>query len=46
MNDLERYGNACDGWLIDTNIISATIGNRPLESVPDERLRLSEFNDR
>jgi predicted nucleic acid-binding protein len=49
MDDLERDGNACDGWLIDTNIISAAIANRPLhpgiihffENVPDERLRLS-----
>jgi predicted nucleic acid-binding protein len=49
LSDLEHYAKVRDGWLIDTNIVSATIGNRPLhqgvvhffESVPDERLRLS-----
>jgi predicted nucleic acid-binding protein len=49
LSDFERCAKARKGWLIDTNIISATIGNRPLhtgvahffESVPDERLRLS-----
>lgn len=49
LSDLDHYGKVRDGWLIDTNIISATIGSKPLhqgiahffESVPDERLRLS-----
>jgi toxin FitB len=49
LSDLEHYAKVRDGWLIDTNIIIATIGNKPLhpgiihffESVPDERLRLS-----
>ncbi|MGC1760376.1 MAG: PIN domain-containing protein [Candidatus Cybelea sp.] len=49
LSDLEHYAKVRDGWLIDTNIISATIGKNPLhsgiahffESVPDERLYLS-----
>jgi predicted nucleic acid-binding protein len=49
LSDFERYGKIRDGWLIDTNIISATIGNKSphpgiihfFESVPDERLRVS-----
>lgn len=46
---VERYAKLRDGWLIDTNIVSATIGNKPLdpgivhffERIPDERLWLS-----
>jgi predicted nucleic acid-binding protein len=46
---LHRYAEVCDGWLIDTNIISATIGSKPLhpgvrhffESISDDSLRLS-----
>jgi toxin FitB len=49
LSDFEHYAKLRDGWLIDTNIISATIGHKPLhpgishffESAPDERLRLS-----
>lgn len=49
LTDLEHYAKVRDGWLIDTNVIIATIGNNPLhpgiahffESVTDERLRLS-----
>jgi toxin FitB len=49
LSDLGHYAKVRDGWLIDTNIISATIGKNPLhsgiahffESVPDERLYLS-----
>ena len=49
LSELERYAKVRDGWLIDTNIISATIGAKPphpeivnfFERVPDERLRLS-----
>jgi toxin FitB len=48
-SDFARYAEVRDGWLIDTNIISATIGNQPLhpginrffETVPDEQLCLS-----
>lgn len=49
LSDLEHYAKVRDGWLIDTNIISATFGNKSLhpgivhffENVPDDRLRLS-----
>jgi predicted nucleic acid-binding protein len=49
LSDLGHYAKVRDGWLIDTNIISARIGKNPLhsgiaqffESVPDERLYLS-----
>ncbi len=49
LSDLEHYGKVREGWLLDTNIISAVIGDRPLhpglthffEDVRDETLRLS-----
>ena len=48
-SDLEHYSKVREGWLIDTSIISALMGSRPLhsgiahffENVPDVRLRLS-----
>ena len=47
--NLKRLESISDGWLIDTNIISATIGSKTLpegisrffSAVADERLRLS-----
>jgi predicted nucleic acid-binding protein len=49
LSDLEHYAKVRDGWLIDTNVISTIVGNKPLhpgishffENTPDERLRLS-----
>lgn len=47
--NFERFARSRDGWLIDTNVISATIGNHPLqgeivqffERVPGEHLYFS-----
>ncbi|HEY2474966.1 MAG TPA: type II toxin-antitoxin system VapC family toxin [Candidatus Cybelea sp.] len=47
--NFERLARTRDGWLIDTNVISATIGNRSLhrgvaqffERIPSEHLFLS-----
>jgi predicted nucleic acid-binding protein len=47
--EIERIDRACDGWLLDTNVVSATIRDRDLDpritrffqQVRDERLRLS-----
>jgi hypothetical protein len=49
LSDLEHYDKVRDGWLLDTNIISAIIGDKPVhpgvahffETIRDERLRLS-----
>jgi predicted nucleic acid-binding protein len=48
-SQIEQYDRMRDGWLLDTNIISAAIGTKPVharivhlfESVPDHRFRLS-----
>ena len=48
-NKLANLDDACDGWLLDTKIISAIFGKKPLPSgiahffatIPDARLRLS-----
>lgn len=49
LSDLEHYDKVRDGWLLDTNIISLTIGRETLpdgvrhffETISDERLRIS-----
>lgn len=49
LSDIEHYEKVRDGWLIDTNILSAIMGKRDahpgikhfFENVPDDRLRIS-----
>lgn len=49
LNVLEHYDKVRDGWLLDTNIVSATFGKKPLHDgiahffgvIADDRLRLS-----
>lgn len=49
LSDLEHYDKVRDGWLLDTNIISAIVGGKALhpgvhhffQNIRDERLRLS-----